>query len=164
MNRHRIRKSSGLRSPVWAVVSAAALLIFARPAFAGLGENASSVLADQAHLQGTLRTKLAQSYWVQEIQSASGITVREYVSASGKVFAVAWQGPWFPDLQQLLASYFTQFQQAAQAQANSQRGRRPLFIQLPGLVVQSGGHVRAFSGRAYLPDQLPHGVTAADIQ
>ena len=96
MNRHRICKSSGLRSSVWAVVSAAALLMFAHPAFAGLGENASSVFADQEHLQGTLRTTQAQSYWVQEIQSTSGITVREYVSASGKVFAVAWQGPWFP--------------------------------------------------------------------
>lgn len=157
-------RNRSVNPPVWAVVSAAALLMVASPAFAGLGENASSVATDQAHFQGAVRTRQAQSYSVEEIQPAGGTTVREYVSASGKVFGVAWQGPWYPDLRQLLASYFTQYQQAAQAQASSQRGRRPLFINVPGLVVESRGHLRAFSGRAYIPDQLPQGVTAGDIR
>ena len=103
---------------------------------------------------------------MQEIQAPTGIIVREYVSpASGKVFAVAWQGPWPPNMQQILASYFDQFQQAAQAQAGTARAvRRPLMVNLPGLVVQSSGHMRSFAGRAYIPAMLPQGVTAEAIR
>jgi hypothetical protein len=32
------------------------------------------------------------------------------------------------------------------------------------LVVQSGGHMGAFSGRAWLPPALPAGVSGSDIQ
>jgi Protein of unknown function (DUF2844) len=144
------------------------ILIFmtALPAFAGLGEDAGSVQADQARMQASLRTTQAQAYTVQEIQAPTGIVVREYVSpATGKVFAVAWQGPWPPNMQQILASYFDQFQQAAQAQAGTARAmRRPVVINLPGLVVQSGGHMRSFSGRAYIPAMLPQGVTAEALR
>ena len=147
---------------------AAMILIFmtALPAFAGLGEDAGSVQADQARMQASLRTTQAQAYTVQEIQAPTGIVVREYVSpASGKVFAVAWQGPWPPNMQQILASYFDQFQQAAQARAGTARAmRRPLVINLPGLVVESGGHMRSFAGRAYIPAMLPQGVTAEAIR
>jgi hypothetical protein len=97
--------------------------------------------------------------------------VREYVSTGGKVFGVAWQGPWVPDMRQLLGSYFDQFARAnqAQAQANqAQKGARirrgPVLIDEPGLVVQIGGHPRAFAGRAYVPDMLPSGVGAENIQ
>ncbi len=147
---------------------AAMILIFmtALPAFAGLGEDAGSVQADQARMQASLRTTQAQAYTLQEIQAPTGIVVREYVSpASGKVFAVAWQGPWPPNMQQILASYFDQFQQAAQARAGTARAmRRPLVINLPGLVVESGGHMRSFAGRAYIPAMLPQGVTAEAIR
>ncbi|MGA9447392.1 MAG: DUF2844 domain-containing protein, partial [Candidatus Sulfotelmatobacter sp.] len=88
----------------------------------------------------------------------------EYVSSAGKVFAVAWQGPWPPDMRQLLGSYFEQYRQAAKAQSSVRIGRRPLMIQQPGLVVQIGGHPRSFSGRAYIPDQLPSSVSAEAIQ
>ena len=67
----------------------ATMLMIALPAFAGLGENVGSVLADQAHMQGTLRTAQSESYTLHEITAASGVVVREYVSAAtGKVFAV----------------------------------------------------------------------------
>jgi hypothetical protein len=32
------------------------------------------------------------------------------------------------------------------------------------LVVRIGGHVRAFVGRAYVPEMLPSGVRAEDVQ
>jgi hypothetical protein len=135
------------------------------PAFAGLGEDASSVQADQAHVLGTLKTTQTQAYTVNEIQASTGTVVREYVSAtSGKVFGVAWQGAWPPDMRQVLASYFAQYQQAAQAQANSRAGRHPLMIALPGLVVESGGHMRSFVGRAYVPGSVPQGVSAEAVR
>jgi hypothetical protein len=96
------------------------------------------------------------------------MVVREYVSATGesagKVFALAWQGPWPPDIRQLLGSYFEQYAQAAKAQTAVRLGRRPLIIEQAGLVVQIGGHPRAFTGRAYVPGMLPAGVGAGEIQ
>jgi hypothetical protein len=141
------------------------MLMISIPAFAGLGENVSSVLADQAHMQGSLRTTPSAGYTVHEITAASGVVVREYVSpATGKIFAVAWQGSWPPDMRQVLADYFAQYQQAAQAQANSYAGRKPLLINQAGLVVESGGHMRSFTGRAYIPDMLPEGVKTEAIR
>jgi hypothetical protein len=141
------------------------MLMLTLPAIAGLGEDASSVQADQSHMQASLRTTQAEAYTVHEIQAPTGIVVREFVSpTSGKVFAVAWQGPWPPDMRQILASYFAGYQQAAQTQANSHPGRRPLVINQPGLVVQSGGHMRSFAGRAYIPEMLPQGVSAEVIR
>ena len=133
------------------------------PAFAGLGQDVSSVQSDRAHMQGALRITQAQGCAVHEIQSPNGTVVREYVSTSGKVFAVAWQGPWPPDMRQILAGYFEQYQSAAQAHQNSRLGRRPFVIRQPGLVVQSGGHMRSFAGCAYVPDMLPQGVEAKKL-
>jgi hypothetical protein len=144
---------------------ASAMLIMALPAFAALGEDASSVQADQARMQANLRTTQTPAYTVHEIQAPTGIIVREYVSpATGKVFGVVWQGPWPPDMRQILGSYFTQYQQAAQTQATSHAGRRPLAIEQPGLVVHAGGHMRSFAGQAYIPEMLPQGISAGAIR
>jgi hypothetical protein len=106
----------------------------------------------------------AESYTVHEIQGASGTVVREYVSSSGKVFGLAWHGPWPPDIRQLLGRYFEQYVQAAKSQSGATRGRRPLMIEQPGLVVQMAGHPRAFTGKAYVPEMLPQGIAAEEIQ
>jgi hypothetical protein len=139
------------------------LLMIALPAWAGLGEDVSSVQADQARMQGSLRSTQRQAYTVHEIRAASGTVVREYVSA-GKVFAVAWQGPWPPDMRHVLASYFDQYQRATQTQVSGRTGRRPLLIELPGLVVQSAGHMRSFAGRAYIPEMLPPEMSRETIR
>jgi hypothetical protein len=160
---YRSRKSKML-------LAAAALAMFLSvfPAWAALGGGVATVQADQLHMQGTLRKTATASYTVHEIQSTSGIVVREYVASvgesAGKVFAVAWQGPWPPDMVQLLGNYFDQYVQAAKAQSATRRGRRPLVIDEPGLVVQIGGHPRAFMGRAYVPEMLPVGVRAEEIR
>ncbi len=131
--------------------------------FASLGGDTTSVESDQAKMQGTRRTTTGDSYTVHEIQASTGVAVKEYVSSVGKVFAVTWQGPAHPDLQQLLGVYFDQYSQAVQAQRAHRRGHGPLLIQLPGLVVQSAGHPRSFQGRAYVPQMLPAGVRAEDL-
>jgi hypothetical protein len=138
------------------------LVAAAMPAYCALGGDSTSVQADQARMQGSLRTTAGPGYTVQEIQS-SGMTVREYVSPAGKVFGVAWQGPWPADLHQLLGNYFAQYAQALQAESNG-RTRRPLLVQLPGLVVEMGGHPRAFLGRAYASELAPTGVSVETIQ
>ena len=134
------------------------------PAWASLGGDAASIQADQVHLQSTRTTKPSESYTVHEIQSATGTVVREYVSPEGKVFAIAWHGPWLPDLRQLLGGYFEQYRAALQSRSSARMVRKPVVIDQPGLVVQIGGHMRAFAGRAYVPGMLPSGVRAEDIQ
>ncbi len=145
-------------------VAAVMTAAMALPAWASLGGDVTSVQADQLHMQGTRRTTAAAAYTVHEIQAANGTVVREFVASNGKVFAVAWHGPWMPDLHQLLGTYFDQFVQARQSESNARPGRRPVKVEQPGLVVENGGHLRAFSGRAYAPDMLPAGVTVGDIQ
>jgi hypothetical protein len=61
----------------------------------------------------------------------------------------------------LLGRYFDTYTEAAKAQ---QAGAGRIHVQLPGLVVQSGGQMRAFFGRAYLPALLPEGVTLDEIR
>lgn len=153
---HRVRLGAALLG--------AAMVWNALPAFAGLGEDVSSVQADRAHVQGSLRTTQTAAYSLHEIQAPTGTLVREYVSSAGKVFAVSWRGPWPPDLRQVLGGYFAQYQQAAQAQATAHNGRKPLVIQQSGLVLHAGGHLRSFSGRAYVPEMLPAGISAEAIQ
>ncbi len=144
------------------MVLATMVLALSSPAFAALGEDETSVVTDQVHMQAALRAVPARMFTVEELQTPSGITVREYVSQERKVFAVAWQGPWFPDLREMLGAYFGQYEEAASQ--NTRRGFGPLLIRADKLVVQVGGHTRAFVGRAYLPDLLPEGVQSDEIR
>ena len=131
---------------------------------ASLGGDMSSIRDDQAKMQGTLRTTRNDSYNVNEIQIPSGVVVREYVSPSGNVFGVAWQGPSHPDLKQVFGAYYDQYVQAVQAQRAQRHGHGPLLIQQPGLVVQISGHMRSLTGKAYLPQSLPAGVRSEEIR
>jgi hypothetical protein len=139
------------------------VLLCSLSSFASLGGDVSSVQSDVTHMQGSLRVTPNAAYAVHEIQTQSGITVREYVSPAGKVFAVAWQGPWPPDLQQLLGPYFSKFQQAVQS-SKQRAGRAPLSVHQSNLVVEHAGHMRSFVGRAYLIDQIPSGVSVESIR
>jgi hypothetical protein len=131
------------------------------PAAATLGEDVTSVRADQTQMEATLQITSAAKFAVHEIHLPSGTVVKEYVSPAGMVFAVSWQGPTLPDLQQVLGRYFEQYAGAVRSQKT---GPGPRGTQGPGLVVQSGGHMRAFFGRAYVPQMLPRGVLAEEIQ
>ncbi|PVX71993.1 DUF2844 domain-containing protein [Paraburkholderia unamae] len=95
-----------------------------------------------------------------------GATVNEYVaSASGTVFAYTWQGPTQPNLEALLGRYAADWRSAAAAQHAAGRddlhGARVVGAQV---VVETGGHMRAYAGRAWLPAALPEGVAEGDLQ
>ena len=137
------------------------LLAMMTPAVAELGGNATSIEADLAHLKAARRVVSTQKYTVHEMKMPSGTAVREYVSVQGQVFAVVWQGPFMPDLRQLLGSYYEPYLSAAKS-GRSRRGH--VLIQQTDLVVHSGGHMRAFSGRAYLPQLLPTDVQVDEIK
>ncbi|MGA9354454.1 MAG: DUF2844 domain-containing protein [Terriglobales bacterium] len=131
---------------------------FSSRAFGALGGDVASVAADRAQMKAGDVQKQTSSYAVHELQGESGTVVREYVSPSGNVFAVAWQGQFFPDMQELLGTYFDQYSAAVKANKEARVGRRPLNVQLPGLTVQLNGHMRAYHFRAYVPQQVPAGV------
>lgn len=150
-----------MRAKIRAWILPVFLSATAAPALAALGGDAISVESDRIQMKAQIRTLAARSYTVHELVTEAGTQVREYVSQDGKVFAVAWRGPRMPDLEQLFGVHFSTFQQAAAA---SRRGRGPLQINEPGLVVQSGGHMRSFGGRAYLPQMIPAGVSIDEIK
>ena len=151
---------------IYACACLACLLgIWPKTASASLGGDASSVDADRVHAQGALlRITGVGPYTVHEMQAASGTVLREYSSSTGQVFGVAWQGPWMPDLQQLLGAYFERYQAAVRAAQAGRRGHGPLVIDTPELVVRMGGHPRAFFGNAYLPALVPQGMQAQSIR
>jgi hypothetical protein len=132
------------------------------PAFASLGSNVSSVQTDRAQMNASVSVTQTRSYAIHEMKSPAGTVVNEYVDPSGNVFAVSWQGQFPPQMQQILGSYFSRYTAALQAQQR-RYGHPPLNIQEPGLVVQTGGHMRDHFGRAYIPAMLPQGVTADEI-
>lgn len=134
----------------------------AAPAFAALGGDAASVVADRDVTKGTLQISPAAGYSVHEITTSFGTTVREYVTPAGKVFGLTWKGPFMPDLRQFLGAYYAQYEQAAATTPHA--GHRHLSVELPTLVVHSNGRMRAFSGRAWVPDLIPQSVSADDIK
>ncbi len=154
------------RTTRWPQGAAAVLVIlaFSLPSFAELGGYADSVEADRAKMKASTKVTENKSYAVHEITTPAKIVVREYVGPDGRVFGVAWRGPFLPDLSQIFGSYFQQYANAVRAEHRSYGGRRPVDIQQPGLVVQGGGHMLGHFGRAYVPAMLPEGVTSNEIR
>jgi hypothetical protein len=137
-----------------------ALLLCSSPARAALGGDALSIGTGQTHLLATARIERAATHTMHELQAATGTKVREYADNDGKVFGVSWQGPFRPNLRQLLGSYYETYLKAAKTRV----GRGPVNIQVPGLVIQMSGHQRAFYGRAYLVDRVPQGLSTDEIR
>ena len=140
----------------------AANLICISAARAGLGGDAAGVAADAKFLRGVVHSESTLLFDVREIITDAGLRVREYLNRDGIVFAVTWRGPIQPDLQQLLQTSFASYNQARSALI--QPGlRRSLRIASTDLVVETAGHLRAYSGRAYLPTRIPAGASANDL-
>ncbi len=132
-----------------------------RIAAATLGEPEITVQRDVAQLRASIKTSEDRaSYRIHEIQLPGGTLLREFVAPDGNVFAVAWNGPTKPDLRQALGKYFDAFVSAPRPKFAD---RRHLQIKQGDLVVQGGGHMRAFSGRAYLASAIPSGVNLGDL-
>lgn len=141
-----------------ALVAAA---LFPASAEAALGAPYASIDTDQTVLRASLKVTPHGNYQVHELTLPSGTLVREYVTTSGVVFAVAWNGPSKPNLSQLLGPYFADLSAAAQT---SRVGHNHLDLTRSDLVIQAGGHMRAFSGRAYLVAAVPAGVSSDELR
>lgn len=141
------------------------LLVLAAPTltWAELGGNAASVQTDQVQMKaGAIHSATTGAkFSMQQYQTSNGCTIKEFMTPSGTVFAVRWEGPLMPNLRQLLGQYFSDYVNAAK---NHHGSHSHFSIQQSDLVMQSMGYMRAFSGIAYIPSLMPAGVTAAQLQ
>jgi len=147
-----------------AAILSVSVLINCPPAWAVLGGSPGVMEADSHPSTGQISTTPAPQYTVQEL-TTSDLVVREYVSSEGTVFAVSWSGRRPPKLATLLGTYFEEYE-AASADAASKRSpmRGVMHVETPHLVVDSGGHMGAIWGKAYVPALFPPGVTKEAIQ
>lgn len=149
------------------IIAFTATLLLCGVARAELGGNVSTIQADQTKLKATLRTQTINNtnanYSMHEMITDIGTTAREYSNERGTVFAVTWTGPTKPDLHQLLGHYFNTFVTAAYARKN-RTVADPVVVNQSDLVLHSGGHMRAFYGRAYVPSLVPEGVAIDALQ
>ena len=138
------------------LVALSIVLLGAARSWAVLGESLESLSGDEQRLHGEVRSSARDGFSVHEIASASGTVVRQYASPSGVVFGVSWQGPFVPELSPLLGSYFPEYQRAVQSPV---RRRGPLALRTDRLVIETGGHMRAFRGRVCVPALVPEAVS-----
>ncbi len=129
-----------------------------RDACAVLGGPADSVNRDAAAMkaQGS-HEKAMSGYSVHEITSST-LTLREYVSPSGTVFGIAWDGQLSPNLSYLLGSYYSQYHEARKQMPRA-RGKRSMRVQAEDVVVERWGHMGSMHGRAWVPSLLPAGIS-----
>lgn len=127
-------------------------------AWGGLGGDLSSVQADQQAWHATVTKTAVAGATVHSQQLPDGPIVRQYLDATGLVFAVGWEGSVLPDFERLLGASFQAYTVAVRQQ------KRGVSVQTQDLVIESGGMMRSFVGRAYLPAKLPVNLTARDIR
>jgi len=137
------------------------LLLGSVPAWAVLGENVSTVSSDVQVLRGQHVMVAKTGYNLHQITMKDGSVVNEFVSPAGIVFGISWQSHFMPNLQQLLGTYMTNFQQGQRTQYVR---RRAVTIQGDNFVYSSFGVGRNFRGRAYVPGLVPANLTAEVVQ
>ncbi len=107
MTRKLVSKDANFFPLVLAIVVA---IGYTAPANAVLGGDAGSVETDRLQMKAILSPRQTPSpngtYSVNEAILPTGTRIQQYVSKAGKVFAVTWNGPFMPDLRQLMGSYF----------------------------------------------------------
>ena len=95
---------------------------------------------------------------------AGGTTLNEYASSTGQIFAYTWQGPTMPDLPALLGAYNASYRVGAADGYAASHDLHAARVARSDVIVESGGQMRSYVGRAWLPTALPAGVTPADLR
>jgi Protein of unknown function (DUF2844) len=140
------------------------LLGLAAPlAWAGLGEAQSSVQGDGVRMHAKHAVENKAQYAVHELKMGDGSRVRQYVSRSGRVFAVSWHTLYKPDLSGLLGESFALYQGLANQAVRRGGVQRQFQHAGNDLVLQAAGHMNVYSGYAYRPTLLPPGVDPRSI-
>jgi len=134
------------------------------PAYAALGGDESGISRDAVLTRMELRALVPSEkpYRVHELRdTARNVSVRQYVNPDGKVFGVAWDGQTKPDLSQVLGPYFTRYTNAA---AGHNMARQLRSIDQPDFVLRVSGHMRHFTGSAWVPNLVPANVDPTEVK
>ncbi|SEK49342.1 Protein of unknown function [Variovorax sp. YR750] len=109
---------------------------------------------------GTATAESAPSWSMREVTLPDGLIQREYLTADGAVFAVAWRGSHRPELSVLLGTHYArQMSSNARAQRQMGRGSHATTTQADEtFAVHASSHQRSSTGVAWLPGLLPAGV------
>jgi len=140
-----------------------AIFVTVQQAQATLGESPDSITLDRKALSAVRRATTARDGYTIHEMGSDATVVREYVSTSGIVFGIAWNGLIHPDLTQLLGTYTGEYEEALR-QTPRQPGRRRLQVKTNSVVVEKWGHMRNLQGRAYVPGLIPPGVRIDEIR
>jgi hypothetical protein len=135
-------------------------LSLAMPAHASLGDIAAPIPG------ATTRTIAGGAARVLSYVGAGGTTINVYVAAANNaIFAYSWKGPTMPHLQTLLGRYYESYRSGVAAMPAAQPGSlRSSHIERPDVIVGTGGQLRSYVGRAWLPAALPAGVSEGDVR
>jgi hypothetical protein len=135
-------------------------LLLALPLFAHaeLGGNLASITQEQKTFGSTLTSSPQSSYTIYIQNISPDLVIKEYVSNSGNIFGLTWKGSALPNLQILLGNYYSNYLSA------QQKSPRLIFLQDDNLVIESGGVMGGYTGRAYLPKEVPGGMAPVAIQ
>lgn len=147
-----------MRAKLRLLAVASGWLLCAAGAQAGLGGTLASVHEDAQAFAARSSQAVQGTATVFSQTLPNSLTVRQYVDVNGLVFAVGWEGPVLPDLERLLGPFHPVYALAVRQQ------KRGVSVQTPELVIESGGMMRAFNGRALLPAKLPAGIAPQDIR
>jgi Protein of unknown function (DUF2844) len=140
-----------------------AILATSQLAQAFLGGRAESVIADQMAFKSAQRSTTTLNGYTVETIVSEAVTVREYVSPSGTVFAIAWNGYVHPDLSQLLGPYSAEYS-ANKQKAVRHSGSKRQKLETESIVVDKWGRMKDLHGRAYAPRLVPKGLNLDEIR
>jgi hypothetical protein len=131
------------------VVVLLGVLWFPNPAGAALGDDETSIHADQVRVLGERRQA-----------AAVGMTIHTITTPDGSTIAVAWNTRYKPRLDLLLGASFPTYAEAGRLAMQKRPGVvHSAVVQRDDLVVESTAHLNAHVGRAYLKSLLPAGAS-----
>jgi hypothetical protein len=137
----------------------AAALLVPGLAFATLGEPLAAAQTGSQRLGVARAASFDASTQVHTATYADGSTIRQYVGADGRVYAVAWNSRAKPRLDDLLGAHFPTYAEAGRGAMQQRAGvMHHAVVQKGDLVVESSAHLNAHVGRAYLRSRLPAGT------
>lgn len=122
-------------------------------AHATLGGDVASIAVNEQRMGASRHVHKLASGERHDLTLASGTVVREYVSATGVVYAVTWRGPRIPDLRELLGSHFAEL-----SDRDPGGGHHRMTVTRADFMVRSIGHGHSFAGRAWVPSLVPSGA------
>ena len=138
------------------------LCLVCLPAVASLGGNEQSIDSERVRMHAYRSVRAQVGYTVHELTTADGSRIRQFVDASGQVFAVSWTAQHKPDLSALLGASFPTYAQAARTAGERGGVQRRFRHASADLIVQSNGHLHLFNGYALRRSLVPTAFVARD--